>query len=104
MFTSTFCVSLAGQTIATGINENSFASSINLFPNPVNNHLTIALGSNNKKVDVTITDITGKIIYATTASETQKIEVNTEDFKAGIYVVQIQSADFIATKKLVVEK
>ena len=95
---------LAGQSIATGINENSFASSINLFPNPVANHLTIALGNNNKKVDVTITDITGKIIYTTSASETQKTEVNTGNFKEGIYVVQIQSADFIATKKLVIKK
>ena len=95
---------LAGQTTVTGIIENSFASSINLFPNPANNHLTIALGSNNQKVKVTIADITGKIIYSTTASETQKVEVNTKDFAEGIYVVQIQTADFFETKKLVVEK
>ncbi len=95
---------LAGQTTATGISENSFAASINLFPNPANNHLTIDLGSKNKEVEVTITDITGKIIYSTTANQTQKIAVNTEDFAAGIYIVQIQSAGFIATKKLVVKK
>ena len=95
---------LAGQTTATGIIENSFASSINLFPNPATNNLTIELGRNNKKVNVNITDITGKIIYATTASETQKIEINTEDFAEGIYLVQFQSADLIETKKLIVEK
>ena len=95
---------LAGQTTVTGIIENSFASSINIYPNPATNHLTIALGNNNKKVEVTIADITGKIIYSTTASETQKIEVNTQDFVAGIYVVQIQSADFIGTRKLVITK
>ena len=95
---------LAGQTTTTGVNENSFASSINLFPNPATNHLTIALGSSNKKVEVTIADITGKIIYKTNASDKQKIEVSTQDFPAGIYAVQIQSADFIAMKKLVVEK
>ena len=95
---------LSGQTIAAGIIENSFASSINLFPNPADNHLTIALGSNNKKVDVTITDITGKIIYTITTNETNKIEVNTKEFIEGIYVVQIQAADFIGTKKLAVEK
>ena len=95
----------AGETtIATGIIENSFASSINLFPNPAENHLTITLGSNNKKVEVSVADITGKIIYSTTASETQLVEVNTKDFVEGIYFVQIQAADFIATKKLVVEK
>ena len=94
----------AGQTVATGIIENSFASSLKLFPNPADNHLTIDLGSNNKKVEVSVADITGKIIYSTTASETQLVEVNTKDFAEGIYVVQIQAADFIATKKLVVEK
>ncbi len=95
---------LAGQTVATGIVENAFASSIHLFPSPATNHLTIALGSNIKKVEVTIADITGKIIYSTTASDTQKIEVNTQDFAAGIYVVQIQTVGFIGTKKLVIEK
>jgi hypothetical protein len=94
---------LAGQTNATGIIENSFASSINLFPNPADNHLTIALGSNNKKAEVTITDITGKVIYKTTATDVQKIEVNTEDFAKGIYVVQIQTADFIVKKELLVK-
>ncbi|MBL0343337.1 MAG: T9SS type A sorting domain-containing protein [Bacteroidetes bacterium] len=100
---------LAGQTVATGINENSFASSINIFPNPATDKLTIALGSNNEKVEVTIADITGKVIYSTTASNPdsyrdEKIEVNTQDFAEGIYVVQIQSVDFTATKKLIVNK
>ncbi|MBK7851317.1 MAG: T9SS type A sorting domain-containing protein [Bacteroidetes bacterium] len=95
---------LAGQTTVTGIIENSLASSINLFPNPATNHLTIALGNNTKKAEVTIADITGKIIYSTMASEIQKIEVNTKDFPAGIYIVQIHSGEFIGTKKLVVEK
>jgi Secretion system C-terminal sorting domain len=96
---------LAGDTGTgpTGIIENK-ALSIYLFPNPATNHLTIAFGSNNKNVEVTITDISGKIIYSTTASETQQIEVNTKDFAKGIYVVQIQAADFIATKKLIVVK
>jgi len=94
---------LAGDTGTTGIIE-TIASSINLFPNPATDKLTIALGSNNRKVVVTIADITGKIIYSTTATETQKLEVNTKDFASGIYVAQIQSAEFIATNKLVIEK
>jgi len=93
-----------GQPIITGTVENSFASSINIFPNPAIDKLTIALASYNQKVEVTITDITGKIVYATTAGETQLIEVNTQDFSEGIYMVQIQAEGFIATKKLVIEK
>lgn len=88
----------------TAVPEIDKSATMQIFPNPTINHLTIALGSNNKKVDVTISDITGKIIYSTTASDTQNIEVNTEDFAEGIYVVVIQTADSIVTKKLVVEK
>ncbi len=97
---------LAGETgsVTTGISENSFASSINLFPNPTKNHLTIDLGSNNKKIEVTIADITGKVIYTTVTTDTNMVEVNTNDFSEGIYVVQIQAADFIGTKKLVLER
>ncbi len=95
---------LAGQTVATGIIENSFASSMNLFPNPASNHLTIDLGSNNKKFQVTIADITGKVMYTTMATETQKVEVNTNDFAEGIYVVQIQSEEFIEKKKFIIKK
>jgi len=95
---------LAGQTTVTGINENAFASSIYLFPNPANNHLTIDLGSNNKNVEVTITDITGKIIPIDIGIGENKIEVNTTELAEGIYIVKIQSAGFIGTKRLVVEK
>ena len=77
---------------------------INLFPNPALNHLTIILGSSNKKVEVTIADITGNIIYTKTEYETNKIQVNTNEFSEGVYIVQIQAAGFIGTKKLVIEK
>jgi hypothetical protein len=89
---------------ATSLPEIGNIANVQIFPNPANNHLTINLPNAKEKVNVTITDITGKIIYTITASDTQKVEVNTQDFAAGIYVVQIQSADFIATKKLVIEK
>ncbi|MBL0340053.1 MAG: SBBP repeat-containing protein [Bacteroidetes bacterium] len=82
----------------------SVISLFQLFPNPATNTFTIALSSISKKVHVTIADITGKVIYSTTASEIQQVEVNTNDFAAGVYVVQIQTGDFIATKKLVIEK
>ena len=97
---------LAGDTgtVPTGIFENSFAASINIFPIPAGNHLSIALGSNSKNVEVAIADITGKIVYTTTAYETNKIEVNTNEFAEGIYIVQIQSGEFISTKKLIIKK
>jgi hypothetical protein len=95
---------LAGQTMTTGIRETTFASSIDLFPNPADNHLTIDFGSNNEEVKVSIADITGKVVYRTIATDTQRVDVNTNDFAEGIYVVHIQAGDFIGTNKLVVKK
>jgi hypothetical protein len=88
----------------TGIESVKDNNRISFYPNPANNYFTIALGSNNKKIKITITDITGKIIYTTTATETQNIEVNIKDFAEGIYVVRIQTEDFLQTEKLIVQK
>jgi len=91
--------------LITGNNAiENFSNGILLFPNPANNHLTISLKNIHKTIEVTISDVTGKIIFTITATETQKIEVSTKDFAVGIYVVQIQAADFIEMKKLIVVK
>ena len=90
--------------ITVGIMENTASQSINLFPQPATDHLTITFGNTHKNVEITVTDITGKIIYTTTSTEKQKVEVNTNDFAEGVYVVQIQTADFLETKKLIITK
>jgi CubicO group peptidase (beta-lactamase class C family) len=87
-----------------GIKENTNSSSLDLFPNPATNDLTINLGSTNKNAEITITDITGKIIYTTTSTEAKLLEVSTKDFSSGVYVVQIKTANFIETKKLIVSR
>lgn len=88
----------------TSVFDTDESTIMQLFPNPAGNHLTIALGSSNKNVQVTIADVTGKTIYKTTATDLQTLEVNTTDFLKGIYIVRIQAADFSLTKKLVIEK
>jgi len=105
--------------VPTNANDNVFIAKLNtslitgisgmgnlnknalVFPNPVSTSLTIALGDN-KKATVTITDISGKISFIGTFKETKKIEISTEHFLAGTYVVQITGADFIITKKIIV--
>ena len=101
---------LAGQTTATGITENSFASSINLFPNPANNQIIIDNGPDlfGMKIDkVTIYDLTGREVFREnqqTPNSNPEIIIDVSKFAAGVYAVQIQTADFIGMKKLIVEK
>ncbi len=91
-----------GTTVNT--TELPTQSRITLYPNPANNNLTIAFGKNTKKVVVTITDITGKLIYTTTASETEKMEVNANGFAEGVYIVKIQTGEGLEVKKLIIER
>ncbi|MBL0066929.1 MAG: hypothetical protein IPP38_18340 [Bacteroidetes bacterium] len=58
------------------------------------------MGNNAKKADVTIADITGKIIYSTSASETQKIEVNTKDFPAEFILYKFIQENLLEQKNL----
>ncbi len=102
-YTSDMFIAKLGA-INTGIEYLINNDNVSVYPNPSTSHFTISLPSNNKKTEVTITDITGKIIYTTTITNSEKIEVNTKDFSAGVYLVQIQIGDFIETKKLIVAK
>ncbi len=99
-----FIAMLDSATITGNNVIEPFAKRVLLFPNPANNYFTIALKNTNKEVEVTITDIAGKIIYTTTATETQKIEVNTKDFAEGVYLVRVQTEELSKTEKLIVTK
>ncbi len=84
---------------------------ISLYPNPATSNLTIAFAKTTKKVVLTITDITGKLIYTATASETEKMNVTTSSFAEGVYIVKIQTDDSASSptgnvvyRKLIVQK
>ncbi len=97
---------LAGQTTATGIIENSFTSSVNLFPNPATNLLTIDNGKLTIE-NVIIYEMSGRKVYSENHHNTNtnsEITIDVSKIPAGVYIVQIKSADFNATKKLVIEK
>ncbi len=87
-----------------GINEIENESGFELFPNPATNQVTISSERNISHAEISINDITGKLILMTSFISGKSIELNTNDFSPGIYLVQIQTPEFIATKKLVITK
>jgi hypothetical protein len=76
--------------LCTGIDRNGAEEAFEVFPNPMTNSLTIDLGSRKKQVEVTITNITGKIIYTAVAKDVLTLDVNTMDFAAGVYAVAVK--------------
>lgn len=74
-----------------------------VYPNPATDFLTITLPRNSNKADVIVTDLTGKVVYKTSASQKEKMEIDTHDFVAGVYLVQIRTRKFTETKRVVIQ-
>jgi len=76
-------------------------NSISFYPNPSNGLVDFVAGDNQKSFDVTILDLTGQKVYQTTFSA--KARINLSEAPKGIYIVKIESGNFIKVEKLVVQ-
>lgn len=83
------------QSVATSVEENA-VSSISLFPNPSAGLVNIELAS---EARVTIFDLSGKSVFATTAQSGIN-SFDLSDQKAGLYLLRVQENDTISTIKL----
>jgi len=82
-----------------GINELKDLN-INIYPNPVNNQLTVLL---NDKVsfNVKLIDANGKIIYSKFNNYNQLI-INLSDYKPGVYFIKVSSNNGVRTEKIII--
>ena len=90
------------SAMTTGIESYNNTNAFSIYPNPASDLLTVSrqLFAKSEIVTITITDITGKIIYSTT-SITPKTKINIKEFSPGFYIVEIKSSEFIVTQKIV---
>ena len=92
----------------SGIKSTSgFADfSVNIFPNPANNNLTIELNSDkNTSVSVKVTDINGRVYLSENIPVNSGMNKSSMDISAlssGIYFVSIDNGEIVTNKKLVV--
>ncbi|MFP3593598.1 T9SS type A sorting domain-containing protein [Chryseobacterium sp. SIMBA_038] len=78
------------------------ATTVNVFPNPAKDNITLKLDYFTPSMEVTITDILGKIIH------TQKLEglitkINTANFEKGIYFLNLIGGKENTSKKFIKE-
>ncbi|MEO8148619.1 MAG: SBBP repeat-containing protein [Bacteroidia bacterium] len=87
----------------TAIENFTNDNGISVYPNPASELITISYPSLvNKNVQITITDVTGKTVYATIKLPGEKLSVDTKKFADGIYFVQVLTTDFISNSKVIV--
>ncbi len=89
-------------TVAT--REVDFQAYVDVYPNPTSGTLHLAFQDNIQEVKVCITDIAGKLIYATSDLNAKAIEINTNGFAEGVYVIQLQTPEGIQSQKIVVSR
>jgi uncharacterized protein YjdB len=86
---------------------NILLSGVSVFPNPLKqDKLTIKMdGANTSEIfKVIIFNLQGQIVYQTTISGKNFIEINTAGWlKSGVYLVSVQSGQKISTTKLIVQ-
>ena len=92
---------LINGTVTLGVNQNDFASSISIFPNPVKNNLIISNNSENTIKSIEIIDLMGKVVKKENGNINNQFNVS--DLASGIYSVNIISEQGTAIKKIVKE-
>jgi Secretion system C-terminal sorting domain len=91
--------------LSSGIENVGSESGILIYPNPANDVFVISSPEiPGKEVSINITDLNGKIVYATTPLLTERMEINTSNLAAGVYLLNIHAADFFETKKVIISR
>ena len=71
-----------------------------MYPNPVSNLLTIQLPVNTEKTEVSILDLTGRLVKTKTTT-TNDTSIDVQKISNGIYVVKVATRDKIGVKKFI---
>jgi hypothetical protein len=90
------------STVAT--KDVAIQPNLSVYPNPTSGSLYLVFQDNVENVNVIITDIAGKVINMASGSNVKEIEVNTNSFTEGLYVVRIQTQEGIQSQKIVVAR
>ncbi|MDX9892322.1 MAG: T9SS type A sorting domain-containing protein, partial [Bacteroidales bacterium] len=101
----TFPSVLANHTIAVdfaeGIDENSIANMVQLYPNPTNATIEIRLDETQLQVkECRVYDIYGKLMNIVPI-HTDVTKIDVTDFAAGVYFIRMNSEMGVITKKFV---
>ncbi len=85
--------------MTTSLDEGQLEG-ITLMPNPANDIVHIDFGMAMGEFNVTLIDMTGKVVKAESMLASSDSPVYVGDLNAGMYMVQVQQADVMKTFKL----
>jgi hypothetical protein len=89
------------QVETTGIAANSAKGGFEVYPNPAADQLTIVQSENVQPQTFELQTLTGKRLKTGPLSGTKRIDVS--NLSPGVYLLEVQGADAVRTKKVVVK-
>lgn len=92
--------SFGSQTLS--INDTEL-SSVNIYPNPANDIITLERNLLNEAIQLHLTDVLGKEIKTGKLTNT-KAAIDVSNVQEGIYFLILQTSNATATKKIIVQK
>lgn len=90
------------EDVSAGINDKENAISWNVYPNPASTFISVKNENNIAVTDISINDISGKLVKKFTEEELKQNEqMDIEELATGIYVMSINSAKGTSFKKFI---
>ncbi|MCD4773855.1 MAG: T9SS type A sorting domain-containing protein [Bacteroidales bacterium] len=86
--------------VIVGIDEAEDNTAIMIYPNPAADYLNI--NSNKEIQTIRMTNYVGQVVFNRSVNN-ELIKINTSDYRAGIYFIQITTVDGIITKQIVIK-
>lgn len=81
--------------------KNQFESNVLIYPNPVENKITISDGSNSSDGLIEVFDVTGRLVESLKSSFSTNVILDVSGLNSGNYILKLQSENGIAVKKFV---
>lgn len=108
--TGALCSASATKTITVkncaGLEETTIENSLAVYPNPADETLTVSFQSVNAISPViSILSLDGKMVYSQQTAQANDFsqEINVSGFPAGIYLINIQTVNGSATRRIVIQ-
>jgi hypothetical protein len=90
----------------SGINDNSLASSLTVYPNPTNGQFTVSI-SNAEATDLTVelVNISGQVVYRNEvkAVYTYNEDIDASEFAKGVYYLKVNDGSEVKVEKVVIQ-
>ena len=91
-----------GEYLFYGVKENINNLSINIYPNPTSDFISIVLDNYKETITAKMYDIIGNKIYEAEFIKEQKIDMS--NFVDGLYIIEISNKDLTLSRTYKIEK